>query len=47
MEVEGNVKQKFDKVYLETGLSDGINVQVKSGIDSTARIKQWDVETSY
>ena len=47
VEIENNLPQEFKKVHLKTGLSDGINVQILSGIDSTARIKQWDLDTSY
>ena len=32
--------QKFEKIYITTGLSDGINIQVKGGIDKDAKIKK-------
>ncbi len=32
--------QKFKKVYIETGLSDGINIEVKKGIDKDSEIKK-------
>ena len=32
--------QKFKKVYIETGLSDGINIEVKNGIDKEVKIKK-------
>lgn len=47
VEIEGQKPQEFDKVYLETGLSDGINIQVLNGIDESSKIKKWDVQTSY
>ncbi len=31
--------QKFEKKYIETGLSDGINIEVKSGLKLTDKIK--------
>ncbi|MEZ4884626.1 MAG: HlyD family efflux transporter periplasmic adaptor subunit [Chitinophagales bacterium] len=33
-------EQEFEKVYIETGLSDGINIEVKSGIGKTDKIKK-------
>lgn len=47
VEISRNGKQIFEKVYVETGLSDGINVQILSGIDSTSQIKKWDNETVF
>ncbi len=41
VEVE-TTTQIFEKKYIETGLSDGINIQVLSGIDKDAKIKQWN-----
>ena len=32
--------QKFKKVYIETGLSDGVNIEVKNGIDKEVKIKK-------
>ena len=32
--------QEFKKVYIETGLSDGINIEVKKGIDKKTSIKK-------
>lgn len=32
--------QEFKKVYIETGLSDGINIEVKKGIDKEVNIKK-------
>lgn len=32
--------QTFEKRYIKTGLSDGINIEIISGIDSTTKIKQ-------
>ena len=32
--------QKFEKTYIETGLSDGINIEVKKGIDKETNIKK-------
>jgi HlyD family secretion protein len=32
--------QKFEKTYITTGLSDGINIQIKGGIDKDAKIKK-------
>ena len=32
--------RKFKKIYIETGLSDGINIEVKKGIDKDADIKK-------
>jgi HlyD family secretion protein len=31
--------QKFEKKFVKTGLSDGINIQILSGIDKDAKIK--------
>ncbi|MCG3167006.1 MAG: Multidrug resistance protein MdtA [Bacteroidia bacterium] len=39
VEVE-TAPQTFEKRYIKTGLSDGINIEVLSGIDSTAKLKQ-------
>jgi HlyD family secretion protein len=39
VEVETS-SQTFEKRYIKTGLSDGINIEIISGIDSTAKIKQ-------
>ncbi len=39
VEVETN-PQEFKKVFIETGLSDGINIEVKKGIDKNASIKK-------
>ena len=47
VEVQEGNQQVFKKMYVKTGLSDGINVQVLSGVDSTTKIKKWDIETSY
>lgn len=47
VELETKEAQKFEKVYVKTGLSDGINIEVLTGLDTNSRIKQWDVETSY
>ena len=33
-------EQEFEKVYIETGLSDGINIEVKSGIGKDDKIKK-------
>ena len=38
VEVE-TTPQNFEKKYIETGLSDSINIEVISGIDKDARIK--------
>ena len=40
-------EQKFEKKYIETGISDGINTQILSGITETDKIKQWDLSTTY
>jgi HlyD family secretion protein len=32
--------QQFEKRYIKTGLSDGINVEVKSGISEEDKIKK-------
>ena len=39
VEVE-TAPQTFEKRYIKTGLSDGINIEVLSGIDSKAKLKQ-------
>ncbi len=39
VEVE-TAPQTFEKRYIKTGLSDGINIEVISGIDSMAKLKQ-------
>ena len=33
-------EQAFEKRYVEVGLSDGINIEIKSGIDKSVRIKR-------
>ena len=38
VEVE-TAPQKFEKKFVKTGLSDGINIQILSGIDKEAKIK--------
>lgn len=35
--------QEFEKRYIETGLSDGINIEVLSGIDKDAKMKLWNL----
>jgi len=40
-------EQVFEKKYVETGLSDGINAEVISGVTEKDKIKQWDVSTTY
>ena len=47
VELETDKEQKFEKVYVETGLSDGINVQIVKGLGEDAMVKQWDLETTY
>ena len=37
--------QVFEKRFLQTGLSDGINIEVLSGITKTDKIKDPNVET--
>ncbi|MBL4651489.1 MAG: efflux RND transporter periplasmic adaptor subunit, partial [Flavobacteriales bacterium] len=32
-------EQEFEKVFIETGLSDGINIEILSGIDADTKIK--------
>ena len=39
VEVE-TTPQTFEKRYIETGLSDGINIQVVSGLDENVKIKK-------
>ncbi|MGE0637051.1 MAG: efflux RND transporter periplasmic adaptor subunit [Bacteroidia bacterium] len=39
VEVE-TAPQTFEKRYVKTGLSDGINIEIISGIDSTVKLKQ-------
>ena len=34
--------QKFEKRTIEAGLSDGINIEIVSGVSKTDRIKVWD-----
>ena len=34
-----SVPQKFDRTAIETGLGDGVNIEVKSGIDKDARLR--------
>ncbi len=36
-------KQQFQKKYIETGLSDGINIEIKKGITKADQIKVWDI----
>ena len=35
--------QSFEKRYVETGLSDGINIEVLSGIDANDEMKLWNL----
>jgi len=39
VEVE-TTPQTFEKRYIKTGLSDGINIQVVSGLDEDTKIKK-------
>ncbi len=39
VEVEGTTPQNFKKTFIKTGLSDGINIEVLSGIDKNTKIK--------
>jgi len=39
VEIETNTPQNFKKTYIKTGLSDGINIEVLSGLDKKAKIK--------
>jgi len=41
VEIE-NGGQEFERKDIELGISDGIFVEIKSGIDSTARVKIWN-----
>jgi len=34
--------QQFEKRIIEVGLSDGINIEIVSGLKKTDRIKIWD-----
>ena len=45
VEVE-TAPQKFEKRFIKTGLSDGINIQILSGIDKKEKIKAGQVTTS-
>jgi len=35
-------EQEYEKKYVETGLSDGINIELLSGIDEAAKVKLWN-----
>jgi len=35
--------QEFEKRYVETGLSDGINIELKSGVDKDDELKLWNL----
>ncbi len=39
VEVETSTPQNFKKVFIKTGLSDGINIEVLSGIDKSSKLK--------
>lgn len=39
VEVETNTPQVFKKQFIKTGLSDGINIEVLSGIDKSSKLK--------
>ena len=34
--------QKFEKIKIETGISDGINIEILSGLDMNDKIKVWN-----
>jgi HlyD family secretion protein len=44
VEVE-TATQVFEKRFIQTGLSDGINIEILSGISKTDKIKDPNVET--
>lgn len=35
-------EQEYQKIYIETGLSDGINIELLGGIDAGAKLKIWN-----
>ena len=35
---------KYEKKYLTLGITDGVNVQVKSGLNKTDKIKIWNTD---
>ncbi len=39
VEIETSIPQVFEKKYIKTGLSDGINIQVKEGLTKESKIK--------
>jgi HlyD family secretion protein len=39
-------EQTFEKRYVETGLSDGINIELISGVDENDEIKLWNLSPS-
>ena len=39
VEIETSTPQKFEKKYIKTGLSDGINIHVKEGLTKESKIK--------
>ena len=39
--------QKFERRDIKTGISDGINVEIISGIDINDKIKVWNKTESY
>ncbi len=45
VEVE-TAEQTFEKRYVETGLSDGINIELISGVDESDEIKLWNLSPS-
>ena len=34
--------QKFERIKIETGISDGINIEILSGLDMNDKIKVWN-----
>lgn len=42
VEVETNANE-FEKKYIKTGLSDGINIELLEGVDKDAKIKLWNL----
>jgi len=39
VEIETSIPQQFEKKYIKTGLSDGINIQVKEGLTKESKLK--------
>jgi len=46
VEVETSSAQVFEKRLIKTGISDGINIEILSGIDKKSKIKLPEMKTA-